>query len=112
MLALGVLICAASGAVGAAIVPLCGLGGLSGPRSWAWLGPAVGFAALRSVAALHARLPGHAATAFALIAAVTVAALVFLAWRGIGWRSLLTGAPVVLIAALGAALPFIVNDRV
>jgi hypothetical protein len=111
MLASAALIGAASIAVGAAIVTLCGWRG-GDERGWSWLGPAVGIAALLVIAAVGARLPGRAATAFALLTIVTFLAIAYLAWHGTGWRVLAAGAPAALLAALGAALPFIVNDRI
>lgn len=107
------LIGAASLAVGGAICGLCGWRGPEEARSrWSWLSPAVGLAALLAVAAIAARLPGHAATAALALAALTAAALAYLAWSGPGWRGVSAGAAPAVAAALAAAIPFAVNDRV
>jgi hypothetical protein len=101
------LICAASLLVGRAIL---GFAGCHGPRRW--LAPAIGFAALVTVAGFLARWPGHATTAALGLLAVLVAAGLSL-WRR-GERP--TGAPRLglLVAVLVAAvlsIPFAVSGR-
>src|SRR5271154_79901 len=68
------LICLASLLVGRATFSL------AGRRSWCWLEPAVGFAAILTVSGLLARAPGHGTTAtLGIVVLIVVAAVV--AWR-------------------------------
>src|SRR3954447_14415621 len=115
MLATTALLCAGSLAVGAAIASLCGWGVT--PRrpnggGWSWLSGVTGLAAMLVVAGVTARLPGHADTAAAALVAVTVAALAYLGLSGVGWRGPAAGLIPAALAAVGAALPFIVNNHV
>jgi hypothetical protein len=95
-----------SGCAGQAI--LCGCG----RRTWSWLAPAIGLAAITAVAWATVRLPGDGVTA---AVAVGVLALVGLAvvWRRVdGVGSALRGGLVPLAAALVlASLPFILERR-
>jgi hypothetical protein len=99
-------ICAASLLVGRALLSV------SGRAGWSWLEPAVGFAAILTVAGALARAPGHATTAtLGLIALLAAAA--FVAWRrpydaaGV----LRHGLPVALAAAVVLSIPFAVSGR-
>ncbi len=119
MLASAALISAASLAVGGAIAAICGWGESRGAAAtgrttggWSWLSGAIGLATLLAVAGVAARLPGHAITAAVAVGVVTVAALAYLVWSGVGWRGPVGAMVPALIAAAAAALPFIVNDRV
>ncbi|MDX6595488.1 MAG: hypothetical protein QOI72_870, partial [Solirubrobacterales bacterium] len=100
------LICAASLLVGRAILSL------AGRRSWSWLEPAVGLAAVLAVCGLLARAPGHGTTVtLGLIALLIIAAL--LVWR-LPYEArgaLRTGLPVALVLALVLAIPFAVSGR-
>ncbi len=98
----------AAGAIGQAILSLCGR------RRWSWLAPAVGLAALQPLAWLAVRLPGEGTAALVVLTGVIVVALIHLlsagrvegmgdAWR-MGW-------PVALLALALASLPFIVEGR-
>lgn len=109
------LICAASLLAGRALLSL------AGRRAWSWLEPAVGFAALLTVAGFLARAPGHATTAtLGLVALLAAAGAVV--WAGRGCRRLSTagggalGAPplgltTALAAALVLSIPFAVSGR-
>jgi len=86
------------------------------PR-WSWLSPAVGVCVLLVLGAAGAVLPGHATTAFVLIALLTLAAAARLAWcdrRNAGSLVRRAIEPALLAAAvLGATLiPFFANHRV
>ncbi|MGV1048578.1 MAG: hypothetical protein ACOYD4_08680 [Solirubrobacterales bacterium] len=100
------LICAASLLVGRALLSL------AGRRSWSWLEPGFGFAAILTVTGALARAPGHGTSATLGVAALlVVAALV--AWRrrydaAGAWR---TGLPVALLVALALAIPFAISGR-
>jgi len=100
------LICAASLLVGRATLAL------AGRRSWSWLEPAVGLAAVLTVTGALARAPGHGTSAtIGVVLLIVVAALV--AWRlpyrapGV-WR---TGLPVAIVVLLALAIPFAVSGR-
>jgi hypothetical protein len=101
-----VLICAASLLVGRALLSL------AGRRSWSWLEPAVGFAAILTVTGALARAPGHGTSAtVGLIVLLIVAAA--LAWRrrydaAGAWR---IGLPVAVVVALVLAIPFAISGR-
>jgi hypothetical protein len=100
------LICAASLLVGRAVLSL------SGRRSWSWLEPAVGFAAVLTVTGVLARAPGHATTAtiglvaLLLLAVAVVARLPYEA--STAWRE---GLPVAVVLLLALSIPFAVNAR-
>jgi hypothetical protein len=100
------LICAASLLVGRAILSL------AGRRSWSWLEPAVGLAAMLAVTGVLARAPGHGTSVtLGLLALLIVAALV--AWR-LPYEApgaLRAGLPVAIVLLLVLAIPFAVSGR-
>jgi len=100
------LICVASLLVGRALFSL------AGRRSWSWLEPAVGFAAILTVTGVLARAPGHGTSAsLGALALVVVAAAI--AWR-YEYRApgaLRVGLPVALIVVLVLAIPFAISGR-
>ncbi len=99
------LICAASLLLGRAILAA------SGRESWSWLEPAVGFAALISVAGLLVRLPGGGVTA--TIGLLALGAL-GLAGLRIPYRldgALATGAAVSLVLVAVLSIPFAISGR-
>ncbi|MGI9556783.1 MAG: hypothetical protein ACR2N5_02460, partial [Solirubrobacterales bacterium] len=101
------LVVAASMVVGQAILRL------AGRREWSWLAPGVGIAALLILGAATVRLPGRGLTAAVVIAAVSVAAALFLYMRVRGTRRMLrAGLPPALVAAALIAIPFAINGRV
>jgi len=100
------LICAASLLVGRAILSL------AGRRSWSWLEPGVGLAAVLAVTGVLARAPGHGTSVtLGVVALLVVAALVVwrLPYEGPG--ALRTGLPVALVVAVVLAIPFAVSGR-
>ena len=100
------LICAASLLVGRAILSL------AGRRSWSWLEPGVGLAAVLAVSGLLARAPGHGTTVtLGVVALMVVAALV--TWR-LPYEApgaLRAGLPVALVVLAVLAIPFAVSGR-
>jgi hypothetical protein len=100
------LICAASLLVGRAVLSL------SGRSSWSWLEPAVGFAAVLTVAGVLARAPGHATTATIGLVALLLLAAALTAHLPYGapaaWRE---GLPVAVVLLLALSIPFAVNAR-
>ena len=78
-----------------------------------WLAPAYGLAALLVLAGVAIRLPGHAATAFVVLALAVIASAAYLRGRvsGLG-EALALGTPVVLITVAAAALPFAIAGDV
>ncbi|MFL5869985.1 MAG: hypothetical protein ACJ75R_02825 [Solirubrobacterales bacterium] len=97
---------AASALVGQAVFTVCGR------RSWSHLAPAVGLAALISVAWATVRFPGHGTTALIVLGVFTAAACVVLFGRldGLG-SALRAGLPVAIGAVALGSLPFIVEQR-
>ncbi|HET6999315.1 MAG TPA: hypothetical protein VFI03_12090, partial [Solirubrobacterales bacterium] len=100
------LICAASLLVGRALMSL------AGRRSWSWLEPAVGLAAILTVTGALARAPGHGTSVtLGLVALLVVAGL--LAW----WLpyeapgALRAGLPVLLVVVIALSIPFAVSGR-
>jgi hypothetical protein len=98
------LICAASILVGRAIFAAIGREG------WSFLEPAVGLAAVLTVAGFLARFPGHADTA---TAGVVVLLLVSLAALRLPYshRGAAIGVPVALLIVAAASIPFAISDR-
>src|ERR1700710_1545856 len=100
------LICAASLLVGRAILSL------AGRRSWSWLEPGVGLAAILAVTGLLARAPGHGTSvSLGVLALLALAALIV--WRlpheAPGARR--AGLPVALVILVVLAIPFAVSGR-
>ncbi|MEA2243658.1 MAG: hypothetical protein QOD24_3214, partial [Solirubrobacteraceae bacterium] len=90
---------------------------LAGWRPWSWLSGAVGIAVLLVIGAAGAILPGHATTSFALIAALVVASVAWIAWsdrRRV--RALVRQAiePALLAGFVLAVtlIPFLANGRI
>jgi len=99
-------ICTASLAGGQAAVRLCG------GRRWSWLAPAVGLALLCAVCWATVRMPGDGVVSAIAVAALTVAAIVYLRGRVEDrGEALRAGWPVALGALLAASLPFIVEGH-
>ncbi|HEY4780049.1 MAG TPA: hypothetical protein VIH47_10705, partial [Solirubrobacterales bacterium] len=100
------LICAASLLVGRAILSL------AGRRSWSWLEPGVGLAAVLAVTGVLARAPGHGTSVtFGVVALLVVAALVvwWLPYEAPG--ALRAGLPVAIVLLAVLAIPFAVSGR-
>ncbi len=100
------LVCAASLLVGRALLSV------AGRRSWSWLEPAVGLAAVLTVTGVLARAPGHGTGAtLGLVALLAVAALIV-------WRSpyeapgaLRQGWPVAVVIVIALSIPFAISGR-
>jgi hypothetical protein len=100
------LICAASLLVGRAILSV------AGRRSWSWLEPAVGFAAILTVTGVLARAPGHGTSAtLGALALVVVAAVIAYSRRYDIGGALRAGLPVAIVVLLALAIPFAVSGR-
>jgi hypothetical protein len=99
------LICAASLLVGRSLLALLG------HERWTWLEPAVGLAALFTVAGFFARAPGHATTAaiFVVLLLVT-AAFATRAPYSYG-AAVREGWPVLVAVLVVLAIPFAINAR-
>jgi hypothetical protein len=99
------LVCAASLLVGRSLLAALG------HQRWSWLEPAVGLAALFTVAGFFARAPGHATTAAVFVVALLLAAVVALRLpyqRGEAARG---GLLVALVVAVLLAIPFAISGR-
>jgi hypothetical protein len=100
------LICAASLLVGRAILSL------AGRRSWSWLEPGVGLAAILAVSGLLARAPGHGTSATIGVVALALAAALLVWWLPYeAPGALRAGLPVALVVLLALAIPFAVSGR-
>jgi Ca2+/Na+ antiporter len=100
------LICAASLLVGRALLSV------AGRRSWSWLEPAVGLAAVLTVTGVLARAPGHGTSAtLGVVVLVIVAALVpwWVPYEAPG--ALRMGWPVAIVVLLALSIPFAVSGR-
>ncbi|HEX5712790.1 MAG TPA: hypothetical protein VFX85_05705 [Solirubrobacterales bacterium] len=100
------LICAASLLVGRALLAL------AGRRSWSWLEPGVGLAAILTVTGVLARAPGHGTSATLGLALLLIVAAV-LVWR-LPYEApgaLRVGLPVVAVIFVVLAIPFAVSGR-
>ena len=100
------LICAASLLVGRAVMSV------SGRRSWSWLEPAVGLAAVLTVTGALARAPGHGTGATLGLVGLLIAAGLIV------WRTpyeapgaLRAGWPVALVVLLALSIPFAISGR-
>ncbi len=103
------VVCAASVAVGQAVLSACGR------REFTWLSAPAGLAALLVLSGIAIKLPGHATAVAVAIPVVAGLALVWL-WVsggavGFGRAAAIAVAPA-LVAVLGASLPFIASGRV
>ena len=96
----------AAGIIGQAIFVICGR------RRWCWLAPAVGLAALVTVAWWAVRLPGEGTSALVVLGLVTLACAALVRGRTEtppeAWRA---AVPVALGALALASLPFWVEGR-
>ena len=98
-------VCVASVAIGQALVTLCGR------RRWSWAAPPVGLAVLCAVCWATVRLPGHGSISAIVALALVAASLAYLQGKGVWREAFAAGWPVVVLAALGASLPFIVEGH-
>ncbi len=100
------LICAASLLVGRALLAL------AGRRSWSWLEPAVGLAAILTVTGVLARAPGHGTSATLGVLLLVVVAALLVWWLPYeapdAWREAL---PVAVVIVLVLSIPFAVSGR-
>src|SRR6266699_1276712 len=99
------LVCAASLLVGRSLLAVLG------ERRWTWLEPAVGLAALFTVAGFFARAPGHATTAAVFVIALLVAAAIGLRLPYARDDAIRSGWPVALAVAIALAIPFAISAR-
>jgi hypothetical protein len=100
------LVLGASAVVGQAMFAI------AGRRTWSRLSPAVGLAALISVAWATVRLPGRGTTAVIVLGVLSAAACVLLIGRLADLRpALAVDAPVALGALVLGSLPFVVEQR-
>jgi hypothetical protein len=101
------LICVASLLVGRALLTV------AGRRSWSWLEPAVGFAAMLAVAGVLARAPGRGTSATLGLALLLLAAAAVLAMR-LPYESrgaLRRGLPVAIVVVAVLSIPFAISAR-
>jgi hypothetical protein len=100
------LICAVSLLVGRAVLSL------AGRRSWSWLEPAVGLAAVLTTTGALARAPGHGTSAtVGLVALIAVAALLARRLPFAAPGALRAGLPAAVVVVLALAIPFAVSGR-
>jgi hypothetical protein len=99
------LICAASLLVGRSLLAALG------HRSWSWLEPSVGLAAIFAVAGFFARAPSHATAAGIFVVLLFLAALyaLRLPYRSNG--ALRSGLPVAIAVLALLAIPFAISGR-
>ena len=102
-----ILILASALLIGQALAAFAGGATRRRPVAVSWLAPAYGIAALLVLGGIAVRLPGHAVTAAVVLVVATVLAAGYL-WRRVGGLgpAAATGAPVIAITVLAAALPF------
>ncbi len=94
----------ASLTIGQAVIALCGR------ARWSWAAAPVGLAILCAVCWGTVRLPGHGQVSAIVVLILVALSLVYLQGKGF-WREALSGWPVLVIAAFGASLPFIVEGH-
>jgi hypothetical protein len=97
-------VCVASLAMGQALIVLCGR------RRWSWSAAPVGLAILCAVCWGTVRLPGHGSISAIVVLVLVALSLIYLQGKGV-WREALGGWPVLVVAAFGASLPFIVEGH-
>jgi hypothetical protein len=90
---------------------------LAGLRPWSWLSGAVGIAVLLVLGAAAESLPGRATTAFAVIAASTLAAAAWIGWSdrqhvALLVRRAIDPAFLALVVLVATLIPFVANARV
>jgi len=101
------LVVAATLVLGQALAAFAAGASRERPIAFTWLAPAYGLAGLVLAGGIAVRLPGHATSAAVVLAALTLAAAIWL--RGRTRRAPETvsvGLPVVVITLLAASLPF------
>ncbi len=99
-------ICVAALVIGQAVITLCGR------RRWSWASGPVGLAILCAVCWATVRLPGHGSISAIVVLAMVAGSAVYLQGSGAGWGEMLReGWPVVVLAGIGASLPFIVEGH-
>jgi hypothetical protein len=100
------LICVASLLVGRALLSL------AGRRTWSWLEPGIGLAAILTVTGVLARAPGHGTSIGLGLVALLVAAAALAWWLPYDTRGALrTGLPVALVILVVLAIPFAISGR-
>jgi hypothetical protein len=99
------LVCAASLLVGRSLLAALG------HERWSWLEPAVGLAALFTVAGFFARAPGHATTAAVFVVALLLAAALALRLPYRRKEAARGGLLVALVVAALLAIPFAISGR-
>ena len=97
-------VCVASLAMGQALIVLCGR------ARWSWSAAPVGLAILCAVCWGTVRLPGHGQISAIVVLVLVALSLIYLQGKGV-WREALGGWPVLVVAAFGASLPFIVEGH-
>jgi hypothetical protein len=97
-------VCVASLAMGQALIVLCGR------DRWSWSAAPVGLAILCAVCWGTVRLPGHGQISAIVVLVLVALSLIYLQGKGV-WREALGGWPVLVVAAVGASLPFIVEGH-
>jgi hypothetical protein len=97
-------VCVASLAMGQALITLCGR------ARWSWSAAPVGLAILCAVCWGTVRLPGHGSISAIVVLVLVALSLIYLQGKGV-WREALGGWPVLVVAAFGASLPFIVEGH-
>ncbi|HEY0280385.1 MAG TPA: hypothetical protein VGC32_19125 [Solirubrobacterales bacterium] len=97
-------VCVASLAIGQAVIVLCGR------VRWSWSAAPVGLAVLCAVCWGTVRLPGHGSISAIVVLVLVALSLIYLQGKGV-WREALGGWPVLVVAAFGASLPFIVEGH-
>jgi hypothetical protein len=97
-------VCVASLAMGQALITL------SGRDRWSWSAAPVGLAILCAVCWGTVRLPGHGQVSAIVVLVLVALSLIYLQGKGV-WREALGGWPVLVVAAFGASLPFIVEGH-
>src|SRR6202012_1078960 len=97
-------VCVASLAMGQALIVLCGR------VRWSWSAAPVGLAILCAVCWGTVRLPGHGQISAIVVLVLVALSLIYLQGKGV-WREALGGWPVLVGAAFGSSLPFIVEGH-